>query len=607
MELDFDKYCLVDSSPTTVLPPPRHCTTVPNRKPREKPKYGKDIACLNQNFTEINFSHYRSASCRDVRSERLKEEGDEVLKRVSVERKKIEFSQGTKSAFPFEIIDSLCSSDEDSSLVEPNRSLEMSFSEQSISSVFRNQIELRSRDSMIASESVSPREKDRPVNLHKSLSTKLALPLSPAKSENDGSRTSSPKSRFSPVKKMFDPFIKSKSHRSPLSSSNETGTNHNDKSEKPRHVEYNYHCEDKENYNLAVQCSPAHLHGLLKLGNKRGVLFFEFSVKATEDVYVAKTWKIENGLTRVYTFHSLQHRRKSNTRDSSLAGQMHVLCHLCKDDGEMNDSMVTEFVLYDIIHSRKGTTCRDNCEPKEISAKTKTKGVEPKHSQPLTSAELRPELEIAAAIMQVPFEKRESLKLKKNDEKKAKEGVSDISSSLKMHVVIPAGNHSLPVNESGGPSRLLDRWRLGGGCDCGGWDMACPLNVFSNSNVESAEGRSLIDDQNRADLFVQGKKDNVPAFTMRATDDGKYAVDFHAQLSSLQAFSICVAILHAAEASTAVGRKRSNQMSQIDSLRGFAKDEIEKEEEISRANSKMEQDFTSLLARFDFLVATIDR
>ncbi|KAK6130068.1 hypothetical protein DH2020_036195 [Rehmannia glutinosa] len=570
MELDFNKYCLVDSSPTTVLPPPRHCTEVPNRKPREKPKYGKNTACLNQDFTEINFSHYRSASCRDVRSERLKEEGDEVLKRVSVERKKIEFSKGTKSAFPFEIIDSLCSSDEDSSLVEPNSSLEMSFSEQSTPSVLRNQIELRSRDSMIASESVSPREKDRPVNLHKSLSTKLALPHSPAKSESNGSRAGSPKSRFSPVKKMFDPFIKSKSHRSPLSSSNEAGTNHNDKSEKPRHVEYNYHCEDKENYNLAVQCSPAHLHGLLKLGNKRGVPLFEFSVKSTEDVYVAKTWKVEKGLNWFYTFHSLPHRRKSNARDSSLAGQMHVLCHLCKDDGEVNDSMVTE-------------------------SKTKTKGVEPKHSQPLTSAELRPELELAAVIMQVPFGKRESLKLKKSDETEAKEGVSDISSSMKMHVVIPAGNHSLPVNESGGPSRLIDRWRLGGGCDCGGWDMACPLNIFSNPNVESTEGRSLMDDRNPAELFVQGKKDNLPAFTMRAIKDGKYAVDFHAQLSSLQAFSICVAVLHAVEASTAVGRKISNQMSQIDSLRGFAKDEIENtvdaraEREISRVNSKIEQ------------------
>lgn len=73
---------------------------------------------------------------------------------------------------------------------------------------------------------------------------------------------------------------------------------------------------------------------------------------------------------------------------------------------------------------------------------------------------------------------------------------------------------------------------------------------------------------------VQGRKDNIPAFTMRAVEDGKYVVDFHAQLSSLQAFSICVAILHAAEASTAAEQERSVQMLQSDSLRVFAEEEI---------------------------------
>ena len=73
---------------------------------------------------------------------------------------------------------------------------------------------------------------------------------------------------------------------------------------------------------------------------------------------------------------------------------------------------------------------------------------------------------------------------------------------------------------------------------------------------------------------VQGRKDKEPAFTMRAIEDGKYVVDFHAQLSSLQAFSICVALLHAAEASTGAGRERSEQMLQSDSLRVFAEEEM---------------------------------
>lgn len=73
---------------------------------------------------------------------------------------------------------------------------------------------------------------------------------------------------------------------------------------------------------------------------------------------------------------------------------------------------------------------------------------------------------------------------------------------------------------------------------------------------------------------MQGRKDKVATFTMREMEDGKYSVDFHAQLSSLQAFSISVAILHAAEASSASGEERREKMLQSDSLRVFAEEDI---------------------------------
>ncbi|KAL0408205.1 UNVERIFIED_CONTAM: hypothetical protein Sradi_1754900 [Sesamum radiatum] len=695
MELDFDKYCLVDRSPTTVLPPPRIFSKVANRKSSGKPKYGKDIPTLSdEDLIEINFSRYRGASCRDVQSQSSRgsvyQSSEEVrlLQKTDgvVGRKKIEFSRETASVFSFGIIDSLCCSDEDSSLVEHNWPSVVSLSEQSTTTVCENHIELRSRDSMISSESVtapineanSPEERDMTVNLQKSLSARLALLSSPAKSESDGSRASSLKPRFPPVRKMFDPFVKSKSHRNLLSSSIENGCGTgralagidskkticksllNDMSDKSCRLEYDCHGEEKENHNSVPWYSPAHLHGLLKWGNKRGVPFFEFSVKSPEDVYVAKKWKVKNALTAVYTFHSLRHRRQSSAsgwgfkdsnRESSPVGQMQVSCRLCmesKGAGELNDSMVTEFVLYDILHSRKSTSSQDNSccspddikaplvsdeilswgnyEPNEISDKTKNKGQlnHSRHSshfessayQPLAATDLRPELEIAAIVMEVPFENRESLKFnsgdKKIDEKfpdsldfcqlgKAKDGSSDNSNHRKMHVVIPAGNHSLPITKSHGPSRLLDRWRLGGGCDCGGWDMACPLSVFSNPNVKSADGQPLMDNQNPMELFFQGRKDNIPAFTMRMIEDGKYAVDFHAQLSSLQAFSICIAILHAAEASMVTAQDRSKQILQSGSVRVLAEEEVKNtrdaiaEEEKPVVNKKTEEILPSFI------------
>ena len=61
---------------------------------------------------------------------------------------------------------------------------------------------------------------------------------------------------------------------------------------------------------------------------------------------------------------------------------------------------------------------------------------------------------------------------------------------------------------------------------------------------------------------------------MRLTEEGQYAVDFHAKLSSLQAFSICVAILHGTEASIAIGGDMNRQILQCDSLRVFIEDEV---------------------------------
>lgn len=629
MELDFDKYCVVDGSPTTVLPIPRSRSKVSSRKSNGKVT-GNDLLSLNKEFKEIKFSRYRSASCKDVPSRKFVQEGNELLKRGSVyqsskevslqrrndhvvQRKKIEFARGSTSRFSVGIIDSLCSLDEESCLEERDVSSVMSFSEQSTSSSCKNQEKLHSRNSVNhsfdpiseRSETISSSCKSKKIvasnlardlmsssksaaiidtvndnksyqgrdavgNLQKSLSSKLALPHSPSQSDSDGSKASSPRGRLNPVLKMFDPFVKSKSQKSPLNCAKETGSkavdgntrmNCNktvsrslmtDLSDKAHNVGNSPQLEKKDACNSLPPSSPAHLHGLLKMERKQGMLFFEFSVKSPEDVYVAKTCKVDNPLSWAYTFHSLHHRRKSNAnawgfrennKESSMVGQMLVSCYLCtelKGDGAFNDSMVTEFVVYDVSHSRRSISSQDssNCSPdlsklppvsdeilswgdgerNESLAKTKNKGQsknsrDSESSQPLAAIELHPGLESAAIVMQVPFEKRESLKFKSGDRPMEKPFLNlldlcqlekEHGEAGKLHVVIPAGNHSLPSSiESRGPSPLLDRWRSGGGCDCGGWDMACPLNVCGNPDLHIAEGQPLIDGRHSPQLFIQ--------------------------------------------------------------------------------------------------------
>jgi hypothetical protein len=55
-------------------------------------------------------------------------------------------------------------------------------------------------------------------------------------------------------------------------------------------------------------------------------------------------------------------------------------------------------------------------------------------------------------------------------------------------VVLPSGVHSLPSD--GGPSSLIERWKTGGSCDCGGWDLACKLKILANKSQTCRSSRT---------------------------------------------------------------------------------------------------------------------
>ncbi|KAG6634069.1 hypothetical protein I3843_12G092700 [Carya illinoinensis] len=488
-------------------------------------------------------------------------------------------------------------------------------------------------------------ERDTVRSLHQSLSVKVEMPHFPSPSESDYSSRASSKARFGPIRNMFDPFKKSKSLRSPLGyivesgglkKSRTTDMGRSRTSRKsllrdfsntakvsqpdPQFVERENHCS---------VISPVHLHGCLKLKYKHGVPFFELSLKCPEDVVVAKAWKTDNAFKWVYTFHSINGRKMSNAsvwgwngsnRDSSMVGQMQVSRYLCSElkDGVFYDnSVVTEFVLYDIARARQSIAAQENGTPalkdfegydprlfKETfeddrSHPTKLKlqqrqasekgDFDSSNSYPWTSAELHSNLEIAAIVIQVPFEMTETSTYKRGDKvgdklipnllnhsmiEQKKEDLRDGRTSEKVKVLIPTGSHGLPSSGSGGPSSLVDRWRLGGGCDCGGWDMACPLTVLGNPCIQFAKDKALQENRQPLELFVQGAKENTPALTMTFIEEGEYSVDFHAQLSTLQAFSICVSILHSTEATDNARKDRNIQLSQNNSLKVFIDDGV---------------------------------
>ncbi|XWS38367.1 hypothetical protein CRYUN_Cryun19dG0125200 [Craigia yunnanensis] len=696
MESDLEKNCTLDLSPNTVLPSHRQCSNIEKRYPKGKPRRKEDLLRAKEAFTEISFHRYHTASCKNIPCRPDGPEGNAELKRGSIYqsskevrkkektgtvegRRKIELSHSSDTCFSFRIVNSLCNSDEESPREKyPVMSVGSNLKSASISKPYLEScssdgfIEIclssdnkdsdkrekhsaetvgadNKRDVSFGREPVvNPLDdsydlvvKDTVRNLHKSLYAKVEAAHSPSSSESEQFSETSSRARFSPIRKMFDTFMKSKSLRSPLGyvagadnvktirmenmRRNKTFRKSllHDFSHSPHGSEFDSNFIKKDNV-----LSPVHLHGCLKLGAKHGVPFFEFSMNQPEDVFLAKTWKATNAFNWVYTFHSVGNRKKSNAslwglgdsgKDSSVVAQMQVSCCMCSEikDGVLDNSMVTEFVLYDIAHARqlasvqgspdvhKTPTCSSpglavGCyESEDGSNAVKLKGhlnlasdsdeVEsPNGSTPWLPANLHLNLEIAAIVIQVPFKKRESLKYRRGDKigdkmhlnllnvamvEESKSSIQDSRSQEKVNVVIPTGNHGFPSAEAQGPSSLLNRWRMGGGCDCGGWDMACPLVVFGNPSINCSEYQPLVESKQPFELFIQGAKENTPALTM-TTIEGGYAVDFHAKLSTLQAFSICVAILHGTETSAAAGEAQSKYLSKSNSLKLLIEEEV---------------------------------
>ncbi|XP_073101915.1 uncharacterized protein [Elaeis guineensis] len=474
-------------------------------------------------------------------------------------------------------------------------------------------------------------EKERIKSLSKSLSAKARNFSSSCQSIK-----ASPKNRFSPFKRMLDPIKKSKSMRNPPVMEAEAPEGRaihpasirrnaltlrsllNDFSHMNKKIEDDGQLIGKDQV-LASAASPAHLHGILKLESMNGTPSFEFSVKDPADVLSAKTWRTDNAFNWVYTFHSCKKKinntgrgtKDRHVQSAHMVGQMQFSCYLCsemRENGSLDNCTVTEFISYDIAQARRSFAVeeRSKCSSGFIEPFTSEnsmidgpleRSISMEHqlharhavrscdsdastSYPWSPADLHPHLEIAAIVIQIPFNKK-----KKDMEAEAigsKEN-SNLSNVIKvdqaremmtgdlvpgiMKVVIPSGNHGLPNTDEGVPSSLLDRWRFGGGCDCGGWDMGCPIVVFGNASADDWAECLTMENQKPMALFVQGTKEKLPALSMMADGKGRYSVDFHAQLSALQAFSICIALLHSSELSFAVGHEKNRQSLYSNSLK----------------------------------------
>jgi hypothetical protein len=75
-------------------------------------------------------------------------------------------------------------------------------------------------------------------------------------------------------------------------------------------------------------------------------------------------------------------------------------------------------------------------------------------------------------------------------------------------------------------------------------------------------------------MLEQSNKEVLPALFIKADGNGHFTVDFHARLSALQAFSICISLLHCSEASSDIGIEKFKNKLYSSSLKMLLKDEV---------------------------------
>lgn len=271
-------------------------------------------------------------------------------------------------------------------------------------------------------------------------------------------------------------------------------------------------CSDQSSCSLSAAVSQ----GLLKCSWKDGFPNYVFSVDDRGEVYLANLIKIqspnEKALDYVYTFYL------KSSGLNNVVGQMKVSTSvtLCPKSSEITE---TQFVLSGstqtsapVLRKNKGLTkkvadaFRTNQSRKLRTYSSDTLLEHISEDVVVDQAQNfmpRNHLELAAIVVkhhicespkkpQVGGWGLNFLKQTIPGTKQTNAGVEDSVScecSTSMDILLPAGFHGGPRTGAGGPSSLVERWRSGGSCDCGGWDVGCPLTII-NTKLNTTETHS---------------------------------------------------------------------------------------------------------------------
>lgn len=252
---------------------------------------------------------------------------------------------------------------------------------------------------------------------------------------------------------------------------------------------------------------------LLRVAVKNGQPLFTFAVDNESDILAATLKKISTSRKEdyscLYTFFTIQEVKKKNGRWLNHRGK-----------GQIHDYIPTVVAQMKARGSCSSNLIKENHVDHFSMREFVLSSVELRSADWQTS-DLQPNNELAAIIVKIPMRISRSSDMQEDH---PEEGLKDnlpeltsdsncgtkiqncpsiISQDIGATVILPSGVHAVP--HKGEPSSLIQRWRSGGSCDCGGWDLGCKLRILANWNqlLGKAGSSNACSTPNHFALFYQ--------------------------------------------------------------------------------------------------------
>lgn len=335
------------------------------------------------------------------------------------------------------------------------------------------------------------------------------------------------RTRSSPLRRVLDPLLKSKGLNSFRSTDAVQRSQGGLNSSNPGTVNTN------ESFQ-AEKLGRSMIKALLEVATKNGLPLFRFVVNDGNNMLATTMRSLassaKGGSDQIYVFSSVSEIKKSGSwlskgnKDKKCGYIYNIIGQMKISDSHISD-LVKESVLFSVEQRQADQA----------------------------SAKFTPSTELAAVVIKIPGESNvqqvEDITNNGSTESLATYGCTcnfiENSSSNITTAILPGGVHSLP--NKGIPSPLIDRWRFGGLCDCGGWDVGCKLHILSNQNCSCCKNSRMYQacpDPNHLELYPQGEaQQDMPIFSLVPHKNGIYAIEFSSSITALQAFFISVTII----------------------------------------------------------------